>query len=141
IHDPRAAAKVIGQTAQLELYDLEKDLTSPSIDTQGNPIPFGSRYLLLKPVQSLVKAKGASEWYLFDKKGKRLAGPTPTRAGLFTSSHPKPVNGEQVFGVPKGTVIITCGSSNPKSAPAACPGSNANPLVQNYYLFKYQPST
>ena len=141
IHDPRAAAKVIGQTAQLELYDLEKDLTSPSVDTQGNPIPFNSRYLLLKPVQSLVKAKGASEWYLFDKKGKRIAGPTPTKEGLFTPDHPKAVNGEQVFGVPKGTVIITCGSSNPKSAPAVCPGQNASPLAQNFYLFKYHPST
>ena len=96
---------------------------------------------MLKPVQSLVKAKGASEWYLFDKKGKRIAGPTPTKEGLFTPDHPKAVNGEQVFGVPKGTVIITCGSSNPKSAPAVCPGQNASPLAQNFYLFKYHPST
>jgi SecD/SecF fusion protein len=140
IHDPRKAAKVIGQTAQLELYDLEKDLASPSVDTQGNPIPFSSRYLLLKPVQSLVKAKGSSEWYLFDKKNKLIAGPTLTRAGLFTKDHPKAVNGEQVFGVPKGTVIITCGSSDPKTAPAVCPGQNASPLLKNFYLFKYHPS-
>src|SRR5262249_21247481 len=140
IHDPRAAAQVIGQTAQLELYDLEKDLTSPSIDSQGNPIPFGSRYLLLKPVQSLVRAKGASEWYLFDKNNKRIAGPTQTKEALFSSAHPKGAKGDQVFGVPKGTVIITCGSSNAKSTPAVCPRHNSSPFVKNFYLFKHQPS-
>jgi len=141
IHDPRAAAKVIGQTAQLELYDLEQDLTSPSIDAQGNPVPSGSRYLLLKPVQSLVKAKGASEWYLFDKKNKLIAGPTQTKEALFSNAHPKGAEGDQVFGVPKGTAIITCGSPNPKSAPAVCPGQNASQFVKNFYLFKYHPST
>ena len=36
IHDPQAAAKIIGQTAQLELYDLEADVTGPSRDTNGS---------------------------------------------------------------------------------------------------------
>ena len=93
------------------------------------------------PSRSPSRTESPSEWYLFDKKHKLVAGPSTTRAGLFTPSHPKPTNGEQVFAVPHGTVIITCGSSNPKSAPAVCPGSNASPLVKNFYLFKYHPST
>ena len=34
-HDPEQAAELIGKTAQLELYDLEADLTGPSIGAQG----------------------------------------------------------------------------------------------------------
>jgi SecD/SecF fusion protein len=144
VHDPEKAAKIIGQTAQLELYDLEADMTSPSIDSQGNITPSASRYALLKPVQSLAlnKANGKpEEWYLFDKKHKLVAGPTSTKEALFTSQHPKLQEGEQVFAVPHGTVILTCGSTNAKTAPAICPGAQASPLVKNFYLFKYKPST
>ena len=59
VHDPNKAAKLIGQTAVLELYDLEGDLHSPSIDTQGNPVSFKTRYGLLAPVQSLAKTRQA----------------------------------------------------------------------------------
>src|SRR3984893_6121809 len=45
VHDPAAAARLIGKTAQLEFYDLEGDLTGPSISgIQGNPIPALSIY-------------------------------------------------------------------------------------------------
>jgi SecD/SecF fusion protein len=144
VHDPQKAAKIIGQTAQLELYDLEADMASPSIDAQGNITPFASRYALLKPVQSLALAKSngkPTEWYLFDKQHKLVAGPVATRAALFTSQHPKLLKGEQVFALPHGTVILTCGSTNPKTAPAVCPGNTASPRVKNFYLFKSRPST
>ena len=35
VHDPRAAAALIGKTAQLEFYDLEADLTGPSKSVSG----------------------------------------------------------------------------------------------------------
>ena len=38
VHDPAKAAKLIGSTAQLMLFDFENDLTGPSIDANGNPI-------------------------------------------------------------------------------------------------------
>src|SRR5688572_22431992 len=34
IKDPAAAAAIIGKTAQLELFDLEKNLVAPSIDAR-----------------------------------------------------------------------------------------------------------
>ncbi len=52
VHDVNQAAEIIGQTAQLELYDLETSLVSPSIDASQNPIPFTSLYSLLARVQS-----------------------------------------------------------------------------------------
>ena len=38
VHDPEAAAALIGKTAQLMLFDFENDLTGPSIDGSGNPV-------------------------------------------------------------------------------------------------------
>src|SRR5262245_28857525 len=62
VHDPRAAAELIGKTAELEFYDLEADLTGPSksVGTQGQPIPAANVYSLLAGQQALVKQKGAS---------------------------------------------------------------------------------
>jgi len=138
VHDPQKAAALIGQTAQLELYDLEGDLDSPSIDANGNPVTFTNRYALLKPVQSRAKSEGKStQWFLFGKKNQYLAGPAFSRTQLFESH--KNAKGDQVFEVPKSDVIISCGGG--KSPPVVCPGANADPTVKNWYLFKYHPST
>ena len=68
IHDPAAAAKLIGKTAQLMLFDFENDLTGPSIDLNGSPLATPSLYELLKQVQKQA-AKGAPEsFYLFRTK-------------------------------------------------------------------------
>jgi len=139
VHDPQRAAQLIGQTAQLELYDLEGDLDSPSIDANGNPVNFTNRYALLKPVQSRAKSEGGStQWFLFGKKNQYLAGPAFSRKQLF-ESHSN-AKGDQVFEVPKSDVIISCGGG--KTPPVVCPGgANADPTVKNWYLFKYHPST
>ncbi|HEY2183345.1 MAG TPA: hypothetical protein VGH18_04170, partial [Gaiellaceae bacterium] len=47
IHNPAAAAKLIGKTAQLMLFDFENDLTGPSKDINGNPVATPSLYELL----------------------------------------------------------------------------------------------
>jgi SecD/SecF fusion protein len=138
IHDPQQAAKIIGQTAQLELYDLEADLRSPSIDAQGNPVNFTSAYKLLASVQTLARRSGTpTEWVLFSKTHKLLDESTLSRQALV-ASHGKLQKGEVVFAVPHGTVLITCGGTKP-TPPAVCPGASADPTVKNYYLFKYQP--
>jgi SecD/SecF fusion protein len=137
IHNFASASKLIGQTAQLELYDLEGDLHTPSINAQGAPVAFTTRYGLLAPVQSLAKTSGApTQFFLFGKKKNLIAGPSQTRAGLFTSAHPKLLPGEQVFEVPHGLVVITCGGL--KSQAVVCPGGG-DPTVVNYYLFNHRP--
>jgi SecD/SecF fusion protein len=68
IHDPAAAAKLIGKTAQLMLFDFENDLTGPSKDLNGNPVATPSLYDLLTQVQKQA-AKGSPEsYYLFHTK-------------------------------------------------------------------------
>src|SRR3954452_688647 len=92
VHDPRAAASLIGKTAQLEFYDLEADLTGPSksVSLQGQPVANPNVYSLLAGQQALVKEKGAGEWYLLDKTSKKvIAGPATTRQALFATKAAK----------------------------------------------------
>src|SRR5437867_5707138 len=68
VHDAAAAAKLIGKTAQLMLFDFENDLAGPSADVNGNPVATPSLYELLTQVQKQA-AKGAPEsYYLFRVK-------------------------------------------------------------------------
>jgi preprotein translocase subunit SecD len=134
VHDTRAAAALIGKTAQLEFYDLEADLTGPSKSVQGQPNPSPNIYSLLAGQQALIKDKGASEWYLFDKKTKKLvAGPSVSRDALFNTKPAKKrgITADSLsakkpayvtFGVPKGTVVVSCGTDA-----CICPGGTGAP--------------
>jgi SecD/SecF fusion protein len=151
VHDPRAAAKLIGKTAQLEFFDLESDLTGPSRTANGQPIATPSLYELLSRVQSQVQSKGADSWYLFDSKTKKVvAGPLSTREAAFATKKAKqlgitPASVEassgtktpryRLFAVPKGTIVAQCGIGE-----VVCPGvPQANPTTNSWYLFKYDP--
>jgi len=82
VHDPTQAAKIIGQTAQLELYDLTPSLYGPSIDASQNPVAVSSLFDLLARVQT-GKAGAPSAYYLFRSNGKKLvAGPEQSLAAL-----------------------------------------------------------
>ncbi len=101
VHNINQAAAIIGQTAQLELYDLETSLISPSIDANQNPVASSSLYDLLTRVQSSLGGT-PSNYYLFRTYGKKLiAGPFDSLAALekdpaaiglkpFTAPKPKP---------------------------------------------------
>src|SRR5580765_1930364 len=79
VKDAEAAARIIGTTAQLELYDLETSLTGPSISIQGQPVETASLYALLAQVQSEVKNGKSGAVYLVNPKKKRIvAGPFGT---------------------------------------------------------------
>ena len=84
IHDAEAAAKLIGKTAQLMLFDFENDLTGPSIDASGNPVASPTLYALLKEVQPQAKKGSPEAYYLFrtktvtKKAAKKGAKPTKT---------------------------------------------------------------
>jgi SecD/SecF fusion protein len=140
------AREVIGQTAQLELYDLQPALTGPSVSaTQGfQAIPKTKLYDLLASAatQSLVDDNGAQSHYLFEQKGKKtLAGPFPTKEALFGSAAAKKAGiegedvpkGYKVFALPNETVLIRCGIRAD-----FCPGVGSVTGDQvYYYLFKH----
>jgi SecD/SecF fusion protein len=82
VHDTNQAAEIIGQTAELELYDLTPSLLGPSIDASLQPVAFTSLFDLLTRVQSGQKGT-PSQYYIFRSRDKKLiAGPDDTLAQL-----------------------------------------------------------
>ena len=98
-----------------------------------------------------MKEKGASKWYLFDRKTKKLiAGPVNTRQLLLASAAAKKLKitadslsasetkttdkktkkSYVAFGVPKNTVVVSCGTDA-----VVCPGTGT-PASTTWYLFK-----
>jgi SecD/SecF fusion protein len=140
------ARQVIGQTAQLELYDLQTSLTGPSIAaTQGlQPVANERLYDLLAAAatQSLVTKNGSSGYYLFEQKTKKLvAGPLPSQQALLATDAAKSAgvkddkvpDGYKVFAVPNKTVVVTCGTRGD-----FCPGVGAVTGGKVYfYLFRH----
>jgi SecD/SecF fusion protein len=84
VHDPTQAAKIIGSTAQLELYDLTPSLYGPSIDATQTAVPYDRLFDLLNRVQTGQKGHEIpSGYYLFRSRGKKLiVGPEQTLAAL-----------------------------------------------------------
>ncbi len=137
VKDPVAAAKIIGKTASLELYDLEANLMPPSIDANRQPVATGSVYDLLAGQQALA-AKGTPEQYwLFNKQKKLVVGPVSSKAIALHKFGGKLPAGHKLFAVPPGTVVITCPAGS-----IVCPGVNqTNPTTNSYYLFRFTPPT
>jgi SecD/SecF fusion protein len=156
VHNINQAASIIGETAQLELYDLETSLVPPSIDANSNPVATTSLFNLLTSVQSGQKGL-PSQYYLFNSRTKKpVAGPTQTLAQLKRDptvkalkpleegkgKNAKPLTttkgfptGYQLLTVPASRVVITCDASTS----VVCPGLNSNPVpgTTYYYLFKH----
>jgi protein-export membrane protein SecD len=126
--NPTTAAKIIGQTGRLELYDLENDLQSPSIDAQGNAVAHASLFELLSPVQTQAKKGTPSAYALFTRKHRLVSAPLTRR--------PKAAAGEQILAVPHGMVVLSCGGTTPP--PVICPGGG-EPTAVNVYLFRHTP--
>ena len=154
VHDPKKAAELIGKTAQLELFDLEADLTGPSISSQGIPTAAASLYDLLATQQAQAKTGTPTGWYVFDDKKRLVAGPVQTRAAAIQArdsaikAAKAPATPGQtrikrstdpskykLFAAPAGVIVITCGTSA-----VVCPGVNESPPTRTYYyLMKYKP--
>ena len=133
VHDPRAAAALIGKTAQLEFYDLEADLTGPSKSVSGNA-ESGAEHLLaaLRPagagqgqgrerVVPLRQEDEAADRRACGLEGRALqheAGEEAQRSRRSTRRTGKKQK-YAVFGVPKGTVVVSCGTDA-----SVCPGGH-----------------
>ena len=133
VTDPEQAAELIGKTAQLELFDLEQDLTGSSIGAQG-AVATDSLFQLLGG-RGGSAPEGASAYYLFSKNGRKLEGPVGTREELFTRKNPKVPKGGKVLGVPKATVVVTCAPTEEQACPPDL--TTGGPY---FYLFRYQPN-
>jgi SecD/SecF fusion protein len=149
VDNQQRAAELIGQTAKLELYDLQGDLVfGVSRDLQGFPVPHTSVFDLLSTQQTAAKEGEPSSFYLVkitkkgkEKTGKVVVGPTQTRAQLLSSGYVKRngkkgevPKGTRVIAVPGDKVVITCDKNE-----RYCPGVQEDPSRTYFYLFNYDP--
>ncbi|MGH3070829.1 MAG: protein translocase subunit SecD, partial [Gaiellaceae bacterium] len=140
VDDPNRVIGILGQTAQLELYDLEVNLVPPSRGTSGEARPTESLFALLAGQQSLVNENAETTWYLFDGEKKVRAGPSRERDGLLQTDVVETAGergelpkGWRIFGVPPKTVVLTCGVGE-----VVCPGVGVeNPQQNFYYLLRF----
>ena len=118
---PAAAARIIGKTAQLELYDLEANLVAPSIDSRTRePIATAKLYDLLAGQQALAaQGRAGQRTTSSATKGKKLVrGPVATtRGGAREVRRRGARRGTSCSRVPPGTVVVSCGIGE-----VVCPG-------------------
>jgi SecD/SecF fusion protein len=142
VFDTETAVEIIGKTAQLHLYDLQKNLQPPSLDLQGFPVASDTLWSILNDstVKNRAKREKPSAFYLFDKQNKRVAGPKETRQELLEGRKVRRLlvdgklpKGYKVRALPAKTIILRCGIDQ-----RYCPGVNeAEPSRTYYYLLKY----
>jgi SecD/SecF fusion protein len=136
VFDQARAADVIGQTAQLEFYDLNADAADKSKDAQGQVVANRRLLPLLTPEGRLEEGSEPEAWYLFSRQRERLAGPFPTKRALLDSlPEGEQPAGSRFYAVPQNTIVLTCGENA-----VQCPGANASATETNYYLYNYRPN-
>jgi SecD/SecF fusion protein len=165
IHDPEQAARIIGKTAELELYDLTPALVPPSVTARlDSAVPYRNLYNLLSAVQS--KATGTPSGYVLFKPVKVTTGtgtkkktktvfviasksggdsgtfatlhrdPSTGNAGLLDSHGGKVPPGWKVLKVPAKTIVVSCS----KDTSSVCPGDGSGVPPEgkfDFYLFKH----
>jgi SecD/SecF fusion protein len=157
VHDPAKAAKIIGTTGQLQMFDFETSLAPPTVQGNQQPAPVPSLYGLLKAVQKEANKGSPEAYYLFktitkkvttNVKGKQVTktttahpvvqGPAPNLEQLLLPyKGGKQPPGTVVLKVPAGTQPVWCkGAGN-------CPGAGSNGISKTgiyWYLFKLPPA-
>ena len=162
VHDPAKAAALIGKTGQLQFFDFETDLASPTVNGNQQPTPMPSLYSLLTAVKGEAKKGSPQAYYLFrnkavtklvkskSKNGKTVKKPKTVtihkqlgesaqslKQLLAPYGGNKPAN-TQVLRVPENRIAISCNVKN------GCPGATANGVSKNgqyWYLFNYHPGS
>jgi SecD/SecF fusion protein len=157
VHDAAKAAKVVGTTGTLQIFDFEPNLAPPTVSATQQPAPLPSLYKLLTALKPEAKKGTPEEYYLFKtvtkqvtKKvnGKKVTktetshevvqGPDPTLKDLFVpyKGGNQPAN-TQLLAVPANREVVSChGTSNCLGAGR----SGTSPNGTYWYLFKLSHS-
>jgi SecD/SecF fusion protein len=131
--DADRVVELATRTGLLELYDLEANLVSPSIDANGFPVATASLYDLLVGRQSGAREDEVESWYLFDTEKRVAGGPVALKQLLLPNG--RLLAGWRILGTPPGTVVLECGIGE-----IVCPGVDVeNPRRDAYYLITYDP--
>jgi SecD/SecF fusion protein len=154
VHDPAKAAKIVGTTGQLYMFDFEPNLMPPTVTGNQQPAPLSSLYGLLTAVKKEASKGTPESYYLFKTVTKKI----PAKGGSKKSAKPKtktfhsvlqgPAKNEkqlllpykdgkqppdtQILKVPANRLPVWCvGALN-------CPGARGpSPNNKYWYLFKF----
>jgi SecD/SecF fusion protein len=136
VHDAGRAAEIIGQTAQLQFFDLQGDALPPTLGANGQITAAPQLLPLLSGQQEAAKNGTPTQWYLYSAAKKRLAGPADTKEAILRQFGGDQPEGSKFYAVPQGKIVLTCTDNA-----TVCPGIGVPaPGKTYYYLFKYQPN-
>ncbi len=162
VHDPAKAAKIIGTTGQLQMYDFEPNLVAPTVVGNQQPAPLPSLYSLLAGLKKEA-AKGTPQGYfLFKTVKKKVTEKVKGKKVAKTKIWHQLVQGEPPWGAPNlkqlllpykngkqppNTVVLKLPANREAvwcKGALNCPGAGQNGKSSNdkyWYLFKYFPAT
>jgi SecD/SecF fusion protein len=154
VHDPAKAAKIVGTTGQLYMFDFEPNLMPPTVTGNQQPAPLTSLYKLLTAVKKEASKGKPESYYLFKTVTKKIpaTGKSKKAAKPKTKTFHSVVQGPaknlkqlllpykdgkqppdtQVLKVPANRLPVWCaGALN-------CPGARAvSPTNKYWYMFKF----
>jgi SecD/SecF fusion protein len=162
VHDPAKAAKIIGTTGQLQMYDFEPNLVAPTVQGNQQPAPLPSLYSLLSGLKKEA-AKGTPQGYfLFKTVKKKVTEKVKGKKVAKTKTWHQLVQGEPPWGAPNlkqlllpykngkqppNTVVLKLPANREAvwcKGALNCPGAGQNGKSSNdkyWYLFKYFPAS
>jgi len=134
VKDSERAKKLIRAEAVLQLFDLETSLLNGVSVNNFQPQQY-KLFDLLQLVKSQVKSKGASHYYLLNKKHNKIVDDAVSLERLQR----KRKKGEIVLGIPKSTTLVSCDLETSRVCPSAQGGFQPKKNQVWYYLFKLPP--
>ena len=101
VHDPAKAAKIIGTTGQLQMFDFEPNLAPPTVTGRSQqPAPLPSLYSLLTAVQKEANKGTPQGYYLFQTVKKKVTTKVKGKKVTKTQTSHKLLQGDPPFGAP-----------------------------------------
>jgi len=162
VHDPEKAAKIIGTTGQLQMYDFEPNLVAPTVQGNQQPAPLPSLYGLLSGLQKQADKGTPQGYFLFKTVKKKVTEKVKGKKVTKTKTWHQLVQGDPPWGAPnrkelllpykngkqpRNTVVLKLPANREAvwcKGALNCPGAGQNGKSSSdkyWYLFKYFPAT
>jgi SecD/SecF fusion protein len=103
VHDPAKAAKIIGTTGVLQMFDFEPNLVAPTVTGNQQPAPLPSLYGLLTAVKKEANKGSPGGYFLFKTVTKKVTSKAKDKNGkkvTKTRTFHQLVQGDPPFGAP-----------------------------------------
>ena len=94
VNDPAKAAKIIGTTGQLQMYDFEPNLQPPTVTGNQQPAPLPSLYSLLTAVKKEADKGTPQGYFLFRTVKKNVTEKVKGKKVTETKTFHQLVQGE-----------------------------------------------